>query len=298
MRPLTLFSRKPKGERRDPAPSRLAYKLNRLFLRPMVRRFLRYGLPVLIIAAGLAFWASDQERLDGARDRVAEIKRQIEERPEFMVRLMAVEEASPQVAGDIREVLSIDFPVSSFDLDLDGLQEAVEELDAVASASVRIRSGGVLEVEVEERIPAVIWRDRDALVLLDGTGHLVAPLLARTDRPDLPLIAGTGADVAVEEALELFDTALPIRNRLRGFLRVGERRWDVVLDRDQRIMLPEEASVTALKKAIQLDVAQDLLERDISVVDFRNPRRPVLRLGVTAMDTLYDTRFETESASE
>jgi cell division protein FtsQ len=283
---------------RDPAPSRLAYKLNRLLLRPMVRRFLRYGLPVLLVAAGVAFWASDQGRRDTAMDRVAEVRRQIEERPEFMVRLMAVEDASSNVARDIREVLSMDFPMSSFDLDLDGLREAVEELDAVASASVRVRSGGVLEIEVEERIPAVIWRDEDALVLLDNTGHLVAPLEARTARPDLPLVAGAGADVVVEEAMALFDTVQPIRNRLRGFLRVGERRWDVVLDRDQRIMLPEEAAVTALKKAIQLDVAQDLLERDISVVDFRNPHRPVLRLGQTAIETLYDTGYDTENASE
>ncbi|MCV6592490.1 MAG: cell division protein FtsQ/DivIB [Silicimonas sp.] len=282
----------------DPAPSRLAYRLNRLMLRPVVRRFLRYGLPVLAVSAGVAFWASDQDRRDGAMDRIAEIRRQIEERPEFMVRLMVVEEATSDVAADIREVLSIDFPVSSFDLDLDGLQEAVEELDAVADASVRIRSGGVLEIEVAERKPAVIWRDGEGLRLLDATGHRVAPVAARTKRPDLPLIAGQGANEAVGEALQLFATAMPIRNRLRGFLRVGERRWDVVLDRDQRIMLPEQDPVTALAKAIQLDVAQDLLERDITVVDFRTPHRPVLRLGLTAMDALYKTAFETETGSQ
>ena len=298
MRPLAVFrSRRAKAaptERRDPAPSRLAYKLNRLMLRPWVRRFLRVGLPVLAFAAGVAFWASDQGRRDDAMDRLAELRRQIEERPEFMVRLMAVEDATPSVASDIREVLSIDFPVSSFDLDLAGLQEAVETLDAVAEASVRIRSGGVLEIEVEERVPAVVWRDDADLMLLDNTGHPVAMLEARTKRPDLPLVAGIGADVSVGEAIELFETAGPIRDRLRGFLRVGERRWDVVLDREQRIMLPEADAVTALKRVIALDGAQDLLARDISVVDFRNPKRPVLRLGQTAMETLYDTGFDAE----
>ena len=279
---------------KDPAPSRLAYKLNRLLLRPMVRRFLRYGLPVLILIAGVAFWASDQARRDDAMDRLAEIRRQIEERPEFMVKLMTVENASSGVATDIREVLSMDFPVSSFDLDLNGLQEAVEELDAVAEASVRIRTGGILEIEVEERIPAVIWRDADALVLLDRSGHPVAPLETRTKRPDLPLVAGIGADDAVDEALALFETAGPIRHRLRGLLRVSERRWDLVLDRDQRIMLPESDALIALRKAMALDAAQDLLERDISVVDFRNPGRPVLRLGQTAMETLYETGFDAE----
>ncbi len=112
--------------RRDPAPSRLAYRLNRLMLRRGVRGFLRFGLPVLMLAAAAAIWASDPARVQDARDRLAEMRRQVEERPEFMVRMMAVEKASPPVAEHIREVLSMDFPVSSFDLDLDILRERVE----------------------------------------------------------------------------------------------------------------------------------------------------------------------------
>lgn len=276
---------------RDPAPSRLAYRLNRMMLRRGVRSFLRYGLPVLVLAALAAFWASDAARVTDARDRIAEIRHQIENRPEFMVRMMAVEYASETVVADIREIVPIDFPVSSFDLDLERIRAGVEDLDAVAGASVRIRTGGVLEIEVAEREPAVIWRSEEGLELLDRTGHRVAPVAARDLRPDLPLIAGAGAGARVGEALSLFRASEPIRGRLRGFLRVGERRWDVVLDRDQRIMLPEAGALTAMQKAIALDAAQDLFERDIAAVDFRNPRRPVVRLTRTAIETLYETEF-------
>ncbi|MEO0865637.1 MAG: cell division protein FtsQ/DivIB, partial [Pseudomonadota bacterium] len=258
---------------RDPAPSRLAYKLNRLFLRRGVRLFLRYGLPVLILASLAALWASDPARVEGATDRIAEIKRQIEERPEFMVRMMAVDEASPRVAADVRDVLSLDFPVSSFDLDLDVLRERVEELDAVAGADVRVRSGGVLEVRVTERMPVAVWRHGEALQLIDAEGHRVVGVADRTSRPELPLLVGQGADVAVAEALDLYDVIAPIRDRLRGFVRVGERRWDIVLDRDQRIQLPETGAHQALMRVVTLDGAQDLLARDISAIDFRNPHR-------------------------
>ena len=274
---------------RDPAPSRLAYRMNRLMLTPMFRRFLRYGLPVLIVATGALWWASDEARRQGASDRIAELRRQIEERPEFMVRMMAVERASEPVAAEVRAVLPLDFPLSSFDLDLDELRGRVEEIDAVKAASVRIRQGGVLEVEVEERVPVIVWRTEAALELLDETGHRVAPLASRTDRPDLPLIAGEGADAAVAEALSLIALAEPVNARLRGLLRVGERRWDLVLDRDVRILLPEKNAVAALQKVMALDQAQDLLARDISAVDFRNPKRPVIRLTPTAIEAIYDT---------
>ena len=274
---------------RDPAPSRLAYRMNRLMLTPAFRRFLRYGLPILIVATVATIWASDEGRRQDAEDRIAELRRQIEERPEFMVRMMAVENASDSVAAEVRSRLPIDFPVSSFDLELEDLRKTVEEIDAVAVASVRIRQGGVLEVDIEERRPVVIWRTPEKLTLLDGTGHRVAGLEARTDRPELPLIAGEGADAFVPEALGLLSAAHPIRDRVRGLLRVSERRWDVVLDRDQRIQLPESDPMTAMQKVIALDTAQDLLARDISVIDFRNSNRPVIRLTPSAIETLYDT---------
>ena len=103
------------------------------------------------------------------------------------------------------------------------------------------------------------------------------------------VVVGQGADTAIPEALELFEVSAPIADRLRGFLRVGERRWDVVLTRDQRIKLPEEGAVTALQKVIALDRAQDLLARDIAVVDFRNPARPVLRRGTSGIEGLFDS---------
>ena len=274
---------------RDPAPSRLAYRMNRLMLTPMFRRFLRYGLPVILVATAGLWWASDEARRQEAVDRIAEVRRQIEERPEFMVNMMAVENGSAMVTAEVRATLPLDFPISSFDIDLDELRERVEEIDAVAAASVRIRQGGVLEVEVQEREPVIVWRTAEALELLDATGHRVTGLAARTDRPDLPLIAGDGADAHVGEALQLMLAVEPVHDRVRGLLRVGERRWDVVLDRDQRIMLPEAGAVTALEKVMALDTAQDLLARDIAAVDFRNPQRPVIRLTPSAIDTLYDT---------
>ena len=36
--------------RRDPAPSRLAYRLNRMMLRPLIRRLVRIGLPAFMAA--------------------------------------------------------------------------------------------------------------------------------------------------------------------------------------------------------------------------------------------------------
>jgi cell division protein FtsQ len=134
-------------------------------------------------------------------------------------------------------------------------------------------------------VPVVLWRLEDErLEMLDEGGHRVAGLAARTDRPDLPLIAGAGADAATGEALELLAAAQPILPRVRGLVRMGERRWDLILDRNQKIMLPAVNAVAALERLMALDKAEDLLARDVLSVDLRNEKRPVLRLAPYALN--------------
>ena len=158
------------------------------------------------------------------------------------------------------------------------------------SAELRVRSGGILQVLVTERTPVAVWRTEAGLTLLDDTGHRVAGLHARTDRPDLPLLAGEGADSSTAEALALIAAAGPLVPRIRGLVRMGDHRWDIVLDRDQRILLPAADPIRALERLLALDHAQEILARDLLAIDLRNDARPTLRLTPYAMNALRRTQ--------
>lgn len=276
--------------RPDPAPSRLKYRMERLMLTPFFRVLLRFGVPFLLTVSLATWWLSNDENRQKIFDRFADLRAQIESRPEFMVNMMAVDGASDLVADGIRQMLPLEFPVSSFDLDLEQMRETVVSLDPVKSARLYVRQGNVLQVDVVERIPVVLWRNDRGLQLLDDEGVVVGPAFARSDWPELPLIVGDSARDRVSEALELVAAAQPLTARLRGLVRMGERRWDVVLDRDQRIMLPETGAIQALERVIAMDQAVDMLARDILAVDFRLPRRPTLRMTDGAMRELVRIR--------
>lgn len=276
--------------KRDPAPSRLQYRLERMWLRPIWRRAVRVGVPAFLIAMTAGLWLADEDRRALLSDGVRQVMHKVQSREEFQVRTMTVEGASPVVDKALRAMLPVELPASSFDIDLAALRLQVMELDVIESIDLRIKPGGILSAVVREREPAILWRHARGIEILDRTGHRVASVTARDVRPDLPLIAGEGADLAVPEALALMDAAGPILPRVRGLVRRGERRWDLVLDQNQRIMLPAEGALTALEAAIALDRAQDLLGRDITVVDLRNPSRPVMRLGIDARNTIRQAR--------
>lgn len=266
----------------DPAPSRWNYRYQRLMLTPLFRRVLRVGVPfTLALGVGLIYFA-DQDRRDGFNLALTDLRAEFENRPEFMVKLMAVDGATTELAEDIREIVPLDFPLSSFDLELETIRQDVAGLQAVKSARVKIKSGGILQIDIDERQPVAVWRTLEGLELLDAEGVAFRQLESRFERADLPLIAGDGASKELAEAMQILAVAAPLQDRLRGIARIGERRWDVVLDRDQRIMLPEERPVQALQRVLALNTARDLLGRDVTVVDMRVAHRPTIRMSDAA----------------
>jgi cell division protein FtsQ len=107
----------------------------------------------------------------------------------------------------------------------------------------------------------------------------VAGLAARGDRADLPVIAGEGAAQHAVEALAILDAVGPMTPRLRGLVRISERRWNLILDRNQSVLLPAINPIGAIERLIALDQAEDILARDILTIDLRDEQRPVLRLA-------------------
>ena len=148
-----------------------------------------------------------------------------------------------------------------------------------------------VEFNVRERVPAVVWQTREGAVLIDAEGHFVADLAARTLDSPLPLIGGDGADLVVGEALALYAAAAPLGDRLLGLVRIGERRWDVVLKDERRILLPEAGAVQALDRALGLHDATDILNRDVLRLDLRDADRLSVTLTPAAMEELRQERI-------
>ena len=272
--------------RRDPAPSRWAYRMQRLWLTPVFRVTMRLGMPAFVVALAAGIYLSDPSRRDAFSNNYGDLKTSVEQRPEFMVGLLAIDGASSALSDAVRAKVDVPLPQSRFDLDLNMVQARAESLDAVAGAEVKIGTGGVLQIVITEREPAFVWRSDPGLMLLDASGHRIAGLAERADRADLPLIAGLAANSAVTEAAGILQAMGPFAPRLRGLVRISERRWNLVLDRDQTILLPAGNPIEALEGLIALNQAEDILARDLVSIDLRNEHRPVLRLAPFALEEL------------
>lgn len=267
----------PKLKKRDPAPSRLGYKFSRWMLSPFIKKSVFFGMPLIILLLPVFIFLKDQNNKNLVEEIVLDFYRKIIERPEFMLSALSIQGSSDSLNAEIREILGLNFPISSFDLDLADLRNRVLSLPPVETAEVRLEGGSILHVKVKEKVPALLLKDDTGIHVLNKNGDYIRPLLSTEYGSKLPVITGEGAQKAAAEAFILFSALHDKLDEVRGLVLVGGRRWNIVLKSGQVIMLPEKKSEQAVQKILILDKAEKILSRDIAVFDFRLPYRITLR---------------------
>ena len=262
----------------DPAPSKVSYFLYRFWLRRNIRFSLKVLVSVLFMGVGYYLIETRTNLLVDVKEASARVSKLFSIDEAFKIKGINIISDDESIANKITAEIQLDFPKSASQIDVETLRNKVEKIPFVKNASVRITADGFIEIAVLLRDPVVIHRIGNRYVLLDLEGREVDQLKSRAERLDLPLIVGLGAENYVSEALTILLEAKDLVTRVRGLVRIGERRWDIILDQNQRIFLPEQNSLTAMKKIIALHEGQRILDREIDYLDFRDINRPMLGL--------------------
>jgi cell division protein FtsQ len=95
---------------------------------------------------------------------------------------------------------------------------------------------------------------------------------------DLPLFVGRDAETAAAEFYERFSQWPEIAKRVKAYVRVAGRRWDLMLNNGITIKLPEHDIDRAMQVLSTMEEGQQLLERDIAAVDLRLEDRTTIQL--------------------
>ena len=270
----------------DPAPSIISYRLMRLMLIPRLRLILTLGISSLVIFCGTLVLFLNVNVHENIEALKKDLKRALVERPEFMIKIASVDGASDELAHEIREIMPLDFPVSYFDLDIKYLHKVLNDIPAVASAAIKVTVSGVLQIDISERTPAFIWRKDDVISVIDEKGKFIRLATSRLDYPELPLVIGEAANLSIADISSLMEDNQYFLDQVRAFVRVGERRWDLVLDNNLRIMLPQTEFLAAFDRLMLMDQSGSLFSDQLTSIDMRLVERPTVRLGAVSMDPL------------
>lgn len=182
---------------------------------------------------------------------------------------------------DVLDRIGLDGWTSLIGFDAEAARERIATLPWVEGAAVRKIYPHTLEVRIEEREPFALWQQGDQLSVIERSGEVIAPF-SGGKQALLPLIIGTGAPAQAPGFLEKIKRYPELAARVKGYIRVGERRWDLRLENGITIKLPEDDEDQAMAELVKLDHDNGILARDIVGVDMRLPDRLVLELSPEA----------------
>ncbi|MBZ9965282.1 cell division protein FtsQ/DivIB [Mesorhizobium sp. BR1-1-2] len=178
---------------------------------------------------------------------------------------------------DILDRLELDGWTSLIGFDAEAARERIATLPWIEVAAVRKVYPHTLEVRVEERQAFALWQQGSALSVIEKDGAVIAPF-SGGKQVLLPLLIGAGAPAKAPEFLAKIEKYPDLATRIRGYVRVGDRRWDLKLDNGITVKLPEDGEDQALAELVGMDHDKGLLSRDIAAVDMRLSDRLVVQL--------------------
>lgn len=184
---------------------------------------------------------------------------------------------------DILGQLGLDGWTSLIGFNAEAARDRVAELPWVETATVRKVYPDGIEVQVQEREPFAIWQHGSELSVIERNGRIIAPF-AGGRLAGLPQVIGVGAERDAAAFLEKLGAYPQLAGRVRAYVRVGERRWDLKLDNGITVKLPEVDEDEAIAGLLDVDRKRGLLSRDIAAVDMRLADRLVVQLTPGAME--------------
>ena len=183
-------------------------------------------------------------------------------------------------------------------VDLDATRQKLLDYGWIADARVSRRLPDTLVVDVVERDPAAVWQNKGQLMLIDEGGVLLDGVQPNK-MPRLPLVIGDGANAQEPAYRKLMAAAPALKPVVKAAVWVGNRRWDILFQTGERLVLPEgdKESARALVKFAQLDGTLGLLGKGYDRFDLRDPTKLVVRMKHATPDNGDDGTEQGNAAS-
>jgi cell division protein FtsQ len=184
---------------------------------------------------------------------------------------------------DILDRIGLDGWTSLVGFDAEAARARVAGLPWIETASVRKIYPDTIEVVVTERTPFALWQHGNQISVIEASGNVIAPF-SNGRHARLPLMIGLGAKERAAEFISRMKTHPELAARVKGYIRVAERRWDLRLENGVTIKLPESGEDAAITELLAMDAEDGLLSRDIETVDLRFADRVVVQLSPEAAE--------------
>ena len=241
-------------------------------------RVLHYSKIVLAIAAviGVIMWVVAQGYLlktgAWAQDKIAHVAASA-----GMVVGDVIIEGRNRIDNDtLKSAIDVAPNAPILGVDIDAIHARLTAISWVKAVQVRRALPDRLVISITERLPVALWLDAvggpavvddEGVVLTHENIASFGTLLA---------VEGKDSEKEAGKLLALLKGQPDIAVRVKKAIHVSGRRWDIVLDNDMLLRLPEDDPGYALARASRAQLQEKVLDQDLKAIDLRQSDRIIL----------------------
>ena len=177
----------------------------------------------------------------------------------------------------ILELINVKIGQKLYLISANDIRDKLLKLDEISDVSVNINYSGVIKVIIYERKPFAIWWNKNSPWLIDEEGNKIVKIKDVDSYKNLVIIFGQNFNDKLKTFLDLLKP-LSLYGKIKSLHYVGNRRWDVYIEDNIVIKLPENNIANSIKKSEK--VLNCLKYKDkIDIIDLRlYPEKLFLRL--------------------
>lgn len=184
---------------------------------------------------------------------------------------------------ELLEKLNIREDDAIFGIDIASTQTELRTLPWVKEVHIARRLPATIAINIQERVPVALWQHQKKISAIDIDGVPLTSIDLEKYRT-LPLVVGSNAQKNVGELLSFLQAEPAITEHFSSAVRIGERRWDLHLDNGIIVKLPEKDTELALSRLGKEAAKENILNKNIRVIDLRTPEKLVVELGESATE--------------
>jgi cell division protein FtsQ len=254
-------------------------------LRPHVhgastRRFMRWAAVTIatVAVAAPVYWAVSSGWITATIDAAHQGLLKTTAASGFALREVRVEGRGETAVADILAAVRANRGDPILAIDIDAVRQRLEDLPWIETASVERRFPDQLIVSVTEAEPMALWQRSQKLYLVSRDGAVIETAnLGKYAK--LLIIVGEDAPKKAQDLFDILAQEPDLRAHVTAAVLVGKRRWNIRMDNDVDVKLPEDGALQAWRHFADLNRRNNLLDKDVIAVDLRQPDRVVVRQG-------------------
>ena len=243
-----------------------------------MKRKLFLGGVVLLGSISAVYVFNEYKYLESQlRGKLVEISGNVSEAAGLVVREVIVEGRLKTRKSTLLKALNVSEGDNILAINMTEMRDRINELPWVKYARIQRHLPNKISLTLVERTPMARWQTNRILKLIDDHGDVI-PRVDLARYSNLPIIIGKNAPKIAGQILKTLSHEPHLFRRVKSLTLVSDRRWDVRLDNQIYVHLPEKNPGRAWTHLATVEQGHNIFGDQVRGIDMRLENQLIIKI--------------------